>query len=333
MINLFTDFSLKRNHIAFGHIFGLVAFFVAFGLRFLVEGMLPPGFPFLTFFPAVILTTYLVGLWPGIMTAVLSGLAAWYFFIAPTYSFVLNGGGTLALGFYAFIVSVDIAVIHIMNQALKQLASERNRSAELTRQTQTMFSELQHRVSNNLQLVSALMLLQEGKIEDPAALEVLADARNRLSTLGRLHRKLYDSSRNTIEIGSFLRDLCHDILIASGAEAIECRVTAANIAIPPEKLIPLALIVTELVSNSLEHGFAERRCGTISIDLSTDEGESGREYILTVQDDGAGLPAGFDLDHTDSLGLQIVKSLASQLSGRFSMAGGQGTQCRLILPA
>ena len=324
--------SLLRKKRGLGFAFGLLSVLVALVARFAIDKHLPPGFPFLTFFPAVILTTVLAGLWPGILTAMLSGGAAWYFFIGEPYSFAVGPGGILALGFYTAVVAVDIAVIHIMTVALERLAAERNRSAMLTRQTQVMFSELQHRVSNNLQLVSALILIQQAQVKDPAARRALEEASGRLATLGRLHRKLHDPNRREIAMAQFLTELCHDVLDSFGARHILCRVSAVETDIPQDKLIPLALIVTELVSNALEHGFAGGRGGTIRVELRHGNRDCDRDgaMVLAVCDDGVGLSDGFRLDEPTSLGLQLVQALATQLDGDFHMKSGSGTTCTLV---
>ena len=265
-------------------------------MRLALADTLPPGFPFLTFFPAVIVTTFLCGLWPGTAVAVASGLVAWYLFVPPFGSFVLEWpGGWLAMGFYAFIVSVDIVVIHLMNVALSRLRIERGRSQRLAEGRETMFKELQHRISNNLQVVSALMNLQKGTVKDPDARRVIDEASGRLALIGKIHRQLHDPSGQQVEFGSFLKELCHDVLEASGASArIVCLVRADRLVLGPEQTIPLALIVTELISNALEHAFQET---------------------------------------TRSLGLRIVKQLAAQLGGTFDMMGGVGTTCRLTFSA
>jgi two-component system, sensor histidine kinase PdtaS len=323
--------SSVRSSSTFKYTFCVGAFLLALATRLMLDSSLPPGFPFLTFFPAVILSTLVAGLWPGIACAVVSGLAALYFFIHPYYSFKLNYGGVVAMTFYFFVVGIDIALIHIITRALEQLRVERNRSADLSRRTEIMFSELQHRVSNNLQTIAGLLLLQESEIEDAKAQHALKEARNRITLLGKLHRKLHDPNLDSADLGSFLEELSRDVIQASGVKGVECVVNTTGIDIPPRKFIPLALIVTELLSNSLEHGFADGRCGTVRI-ICRNDSVTG-EIALTVDDDGHGLPPGFNLQTTKSLGLYIAKSLAQQIDGRLSMASNRGTQCTLHFPA
>jgi two-component sensor histidine kinase len=323
--------SALRNNPVFKYTFCVVAFLLAFVIRLTLDSYLPPGFPFLTFFPAVILSTLVAGLWAGIASAVACGLAALCFFIQPIYSFEMNYGGTLAMAFYFFVVGVDIALIHIMTQILEQLRAERNRSADLSRRAEIMFSELQHRISNNLQTVAGLLLLKESEIDDEKAQQALQQARNRITLLGKLHRKLHDPNIASVDLKAFLEELACDVILASGVKGIEYIVNSSCVDIPPRKFIPLALIVTELLSNSLEHGFADGRCGTVHVTCCKDSVTG--EIALTVDDDGHGLPPDFDLQTTKSLGLHIAKSLAQQIDGRLSIASNRGTQCTLYFPA
>jgi two-component system, sensor histidine kinase PdtaS len=221
-----------RSNASFKYAFCIAAFLVALITRLQLDSYLPPGFPFLTFFPAVILSTLVGGLWPGIACAAVSGLAALYFFIHPYYSLELNYGGIIAMAFYIFIVTIDIGLIHFITLALEQLRQERNRSADLSRRTEIMFSELQHRVSNNLQTVAGLLLLQETEVEDPKARHALQEARNRITLLGKLHRKLHDPNLASIDLGAFLEELSHDVIQASGVKGVECIVDTNRVDIP-----------------------------------------------------------------------------------------------------
>jgi two-component sensor histidine kinase len=320
-----------RSNPTFKYTFCVATFLLALGIRLLLDSYMPPGFPFLTFFPVVILSTLIAGLWPGIVSAVISGLAAWYFFIQPAYSFELNYSVALALGFYALVVGIDIALIHFITRAIEQLRAERNRNADLMRRTEIMFSELQHRVSNNLQTVAGILILQETKVIDPEAQRALQEARNRITMIGKLHRKLHAPDLGSVELASFLDELCRDVIQTSGVQGVNCVVTVNGVDISPKKFIPLALIVTELLSNSLEHAFTDSRGGSVRITCHPDSVTD--DIVLMVDDDGQGLPVNFNLQTTKSLGLYIAKSLAEQIGGRLSMASHRGTQCTLYFPA
>jgi two-component sensor histidine kinase len=323
----FSGWPSWRQSPAAAYGFGLVAFALAFLIRSQLTGILPNGFPFLTFLPAIILTAFVGGLWPAIIVTVLSALAAWYAFIPPFDSFVPTQEGALALAFFLATAGIVIAIIHAMQTALTRLKIERARSAKLAEQRELLFTELQHRISNNLQIVAALMTLQKSSLSDAQARQALSEASQRLALIAKLNRKLHDPANAGLDLKEFLRELCRDVSQAAGFEDAGWHVQGVEgVALPADKAVPLALIVTELLNNSIEHGFAGRAIGELRMDL---ERSSGDQVVLTVQDNGNGLPAGFDMRQAKSLGLRIVQSLAQQIGAQLEIFNDQGTTCRL----
>jgi two-component sensor histidine kinase len=309
-----------------GYGFGLIAFALALAIRWQLSEMLPAGFPFLTFFPAIILTTFVGGLWPGLFTALLSTLAAWYFFIPPFHSFALSAEGALAVGFFVATAVINVVIIHLMQSAFDRASAERARSVQMAAQREVLFTELQHRVSNNLQVISALLALQKSTLADEQARQALGEASQRLMLIAKLNRKLHDPATIGLDLKDFLRELCQDVSKAAGIEDAGCNVKGAEgVSLRPEKAVPLALIVAELLSNSIEHGFAGREPGHLRMNLE----RADDHVVLTVQDNGNGLPAGFDLKQARSLGLRIVKSLAQQIGAQLEIFSDKGTVCRL----
>jgi two-component sensor histidine kinase len=310
----------------------------AYLVRLALDPVFPPGFPFLTFFPAVILCAFLLGRGPGSLAALICGVLAWYFFIPPFDSFSLGTGTSVALLFYLGVVTVDIALIDLMQRANARLQSERERSRELAERSsrlaernELLFRELQHRVSNNIQMVGAVLSLQKRHISDAAARQALDDAAAKLQLIGRIQRQLYDLEGGQVALDTFLRELADDLLAANDTSGITCRVEAeAGFLLDPDAAIPLALIMAESVANAIEHGFAGRNEGQIDVVLQRREDE----LELSVQDDGVGLPDGFDASTATSLGLKIANSLARQLGGRFAVgpAPGTGTCTTLTIP-
>ncbi len=247
--------------------FALAIFLLALTVRFAFGGFVNIGIPYLTFVPAIVFVTYFSGLWPAISVGAASVLAAWYFFLFPQWSWALGAASVISLTFFAAVSAIDIFIVFIMRSALTELDAERLRSAALAEQRETLFRELQHRVSNNLAIVSALLNLQRSEIGDEKARQALAEAATRLALIGKIDRRLRDPAGAQVHFGPFVQDLCRDVLEASGASDVDCQVTAAEVTIAEDKLVPLALIVTELISNALEHGFADRpevRYGSIS---------------------------------------------------------------------
>ena len=309
--------------------FALGVFLLALGVRFVLIGAIPTGVAFASFIPAVILVAYFSGLWPALATVAASTLAGWYFFLSPTL--VIDDAGEWAITFVPFlaICAFAILLIQFIRRTLEELNRERAKSAALAEQREVMFRELQHRVSNNLAIVSALLNLERAEVTDEKARQALTEAATRLALIAKIHRKLHDPAGAQLRFGPFVEDLCRDVLEAAGAGNIVCLVSAADAAIPSDKLVPVALILTELISNALEHGFAGRTNGTIRIDLT----QAGTDHVLTIADDGNGLPPDFSLEAKGGMGLRIVQSLAQQIDGHFAMEGGRGTICRVIFQA
>jgi two-component system, sensor histidine kinase PdtaS len=323
-----------RNNPVSRWTFAAIAFVVGFGLRYALEGRLPSGFPYLTFFPAVILTTFFVGLVPGVVVGVLSGLAAWYFFIAPTNSFALNGPAMLALAFYVVIIVVDVLLIHWMHVALNRLQREQEVSRRHADERDLLFKEMQHRVSNNLAVVSSILSAQRRSLPDGEAANALAQAATRVNLVARMQRDLYDPSRQTLDFATYLTGLGPDIIEAMDAGHVRYEADVEPVDVPSELAVPLGLIVTELISNSVEHAFANRRSGRISVSLKRAAGgEADRpKMVLRVADDGPGWPEGFTPDTSRSLGMRIVLSLAQQIGGAFAFGNDGGAVSTLTFP-
>ncbi len=319
--------SADRPALAYG--LSILLAVVGLAVRIVADPLLPPGYPFVTFFPAVIVASFLFGRGPGTATALLSGLFAWYFFVPPAGQVKFSGGVAMAMSFYALVVATDIVLVHWMQTANARLRHERERSAMLAERSETLFKELQHRISNNLQVVAGLLSLQKRDVTDSAARAALDEAARRLGLIGRLHRQLHDPSGEQLRFGAFLDQLTADLIDTSGKADIRCWVEAdRDLILDADSAIPVALIVAEAVSNAIEHGFPGDDGGEIAVRLM----KSPAAIELTVTDNGRGLPAGFDLDETRSLGLRLARMLARQLEGEFSLASGSGTVARLHLP-
>ncbi|GGD28038.1 sensor histidine kinase [Aureimonas glaciei] len=309
----------------------VAAFVVAFGLRYGLNDQLPVGFPYLTFFPAVILTTFFAGLYPGIAVAVASGLASWYFFIPPFHTFSLVGGAPLALAFYIAIVSVDIFLLHWMHLSVDRLGREREKAEGYARQRDLLFQELQHRVSNNLAVVSSMLSAQSRALEGEAGQAALVQASARIGLISKIQRQLHDPSRQSLDLAPYLRQLGPDLMEASGADHIAYAVNAEPLDVPAALAVPLGLIATELISNAIEHGFAHSRAGTLSVTLRQ---RGDGEVVLTVADDGPGWPEGYEAGRSRNLGMRIVLSLTQQIGGSFAFRNEAGavSELRFRLP-
>lgn len=304
---------------------------LAWLVRTAVDPLLPSGFPYVTFFPAVIVTSFLFGVRLGSAAALVCGLLAWYFFLPPARGLVLTHGTGFALAFYVFVVATDLALVHWMQAANGQLTRERELSRSLATTRELLFRELQHRVSNNLQVAAGLLNLQKRQLGDADARAALDEAAGRLTTIGRISRQLYDPSGSAQPLLLFLNDLCRDVLDASGRGDLTLTLRGDDqLRLQPDAAIPTALIVAEAVANAIEHGFADARPGRIVVEVARSPDEA---LTITVDDDGRGVPAGFDADRSTSLGLRIATSLARGQGGSFRLERCNGTRATLTLPS
>jgi PAS domain S-box-containing protein len=141
---------LLRKRRPLAYLIALAMCAVAWWLRTALDSRFPPGFPYLTFFPAVILSSFLFGRGPGAMAGVLCGLLAWYFFIPPFHSFGIGHGTQVALGFYAGVVIVDIALVHWMQRANARLQREQERSRAAEERLAQLNNTLEQRIASAL---------------------------------------------------------------------------------------------------------------------------------------------------------------------------------------
>ncbi|SFA74571.1 Two-component sensor histidine kinase, contains HisKA and HATPase domains [Poseidonocella pacifica] len=321
--------AVKERSLRYKITFVVLSCGISIWLRFALHDQLPLGFPYLTFFPAVVLTTFFAGTGAGIVTGVVCGLASWFYFIYPINSFGLHASTALALGLYIFIIATDIILIHVMRLVLLQLDEERDNSASLARSRELMFSELQHRISNNLQVISAMLQLQRRAVSDATARQVLDVAAGRLAVVARVQRSLHDPDRQQVEAGDLLRRVLPDVVEASGSgRKVSLAIDAEPVVITPDQSMPFGLIATELVSNAVEHGLPGQERLVIRVRLAREDGA----IRLDVQDDGKGFPESFDLSTTRSLGLMIARQFSEQLGGDLSAENDGGARAVLIFP-
>jgi two-component sensor histidine kinase len=309
----------------------VAAMLAALGIRLLLHPVMPSGLAFVTFFPAVLLVSFLLGARMGAIAVAISLVLAWMFLITDPMkpSFIM--GYAPAFVPYLVLAGLNVAIFHTMQAATAKLRLERARSAMLAQTRETLFRELQHRVSNNLQVAAGLLALQKKHVGDEAAREAVDEASRRLAVIGRVSRQLYDPAGAARSMRDFLDPLCADVVEMSGRTGIAIRVQGdADAVLGSDAAIPLALIVAETVANAIEHGFDGRDKGEIEVMLSRD---TTGALQVEVHDDGRGLPEGFDLASSSSLGLGIVRAFADQLGGTFELIPGERTTARLTLPA
>jgi two-component sensor histidine kinase len=188
--------------------------------------------------------------------------------------------------------------------------------------------EIHHRVKNNLQTVASLLRLQARRMESPEVRAALEESERRIRSIALVHESLALERGDVVDFDGVAAQLVAMVREGLARPGIEVSLGGSAGPVIAEVATPLAVVIAELVQNSVDHAFAEGG-GRIDVALGRDDGH----LVVEVRDDGRGLPPGFSLDRV-GLGLQIVRSLVeSELGGRLELDAGRGTTARVSVPA
>lgn len=187
-----------------------------------------------------------------------------------------------------------------------------------------LLREFQHRVKNSLAIITAITELEANHSDDAAVRNALEALGGRIRTLSELYTLLFDSEQpRQVSLDRYFESISEFVMAAHTVrdKRIALQRCIVPIVVDAKHASTLGLILNELLTNALKYAFPGSRAGTITVSL-TDE---GGDIVLEVEDDGAGLPAGFDLESSDGLGLKLVKMLANQLGGSVACRSGERT--------
>ena len=219
----------------------------------------------------------------------------------------------------------------IVGRDITQQKESEKQIRESLAEKEVLVKEVHHRVKNNLQVLSSLMNLRAQQVDENTA-KVLRDLQSRVLAMALIHEKLYQSEDFAeIDFARYLKDLLFQLALSYQARpgAIEVEAETKDISLPLDKAVPCALIVTELVSNSIKHAFPKGKGGQIKVRLSRENDQ----FVLLVRDNGIGLPEGRDLRASPTLGMKLVDALVRQLGGTLEISSNGGAAFRITWPA
>ena len=196
---------------------------------------------------------------------------------------------------------------------------------------EVLLKEIHHRVKNNLQVISSLLNLQAGTIEDPDAVETLKESQSRIRSMAFVHESLYQSDNlSEVDLGRYIHVLTTHLFrtYKINTSLISLDIDAEDAGLSVDATIPCGLIINELISNSLKYAFPGGREGRIYVDLHSENGQ----LTLIAGDDGVGFAEDVDFRNTESLGLQLVNTLVDQIDGTIELNGKEGTEFRITFP-
>ncbi len=212
-------------------------------------------------------------------------------------------------------ISPDITTIKAAEAQIKASLKEK----------EVLLKEIHHRVKNNLYVVASLLEMQNDSLGKPQIAGLFEDSQQRIYSMALIHEKLYRSQNLAqINFGDYLEDLVTNLFASYNwqEKRIQLSIKAESIYLNIETATPCGLIVNELVSNTIKHAFPDNREGNLQVEFYRD-----RQQILNliVSDDGIGFPEDLDFNLTNSMGFQVICTLAEQLEATIQLDRNNGT--------
>jgi two-component sensor histidine kinase len=189
-----------------------------------------------------------------------------------------------------------------------------------------LLREVHHRVKNNMQIISSILSMQSRNIDEPRLKEVLQESQNRIHSMALIHENLYNhKSLANIMFSTYIKSLTGNIArtYSSQQANIQFDYQIDDAYLPMDLAIPCGLIINELISNSFKYAFANRPSGVISIHFKNINND---EFLLTVADNGVGIPSEVNILKTKSLGMKILHKLVQQIDGVLKSDFSNGTK-------
>lgn len=232
-----------------------------------------------------------------------------------------------------FLIFVVIALIFYYQVTVKRKNEKilEQKNAQISKaldDREMLLREIHHRVKNNLQVISSLLNLQAGSLEDSNAASAVLEGQSRVKSMALIHQNLYQNTDlRGVDIGDYLRNLGAELINTFGMnEKIDFSVDTANLKMDIDTLIPLGLILNELLTNSLKYAFVELDKGLLSIRLS----EKDNQLNVLVSDNGVGFNEE-KIKLSNSFGWKLIHSLSRKLKAEIRIESNQGTQVLLII--
>jgi two-component sensor histidine kinase len=244
-----------------------------------------------------------------------------------------NGMRNLTLGGVAILV-LFLALLYNSyrfkqqkNEALNQLVVEKDHllveKDGLLLEKQWLLKEIHHRVKNNLQIVMGLLQRQSAYIDNHIALSAIQNSENRMRSIALIHQKLYQSeSLNLISMPEYIDELIQHLKDSFDlGSRINFEKSVDAIFLDVSQAVPLGLILNEAITNAIKYGYPDQTPGIVQVILNKVNDD---QNILRIQDNGKGLPKGFNLEQIDSMGMNLMKGLSKQLCGNFEIVEDHG---------
>lgn len=284
--------------------------------------------PFALVFVAVAAAAVLAGWLSGLIALVTGQILAWFFVFPPSWSFQLPERGQIGgLALATIAQSTALVIIWLYQREVDRAWTKREEQVDLLHQA---LAEIDHRTSNNYQTVIALILAQSRQAKEPvkSALQQVADRINAIA-LASKQLALSSESLEEVHVTHHLGELCAQIREGLSRPGVNVRCQFDDVSIGAEQAIAMSILVNELVTNAIKHGFPDDRQGEIRVSLARASGG----LLLEISDDGIGMKRSARTRGT-GLGTRLVETFIKQLNARHEIETGDGgTHHRIHCPA
>lgn len=205
----------------------------------------------------------------------------------------------------------------------KQIDEQNEQLRKLLAEKEWLLKEIHHRVKNNLQIVISLLNTQSAYLDNEDALMAIQNSQHRMHAMSLIHQKLYQSENlSTIDMSWYSYELINYIKECYSSEKkIKFDVDVDKIFLDVAQAVPLGLIINEAVNNTVKYAFPDKINGEVKVSFKYTE---TKECQLIISDNGVGLPKDFNIDETESLGMNLMRGLTDQLDGTFSLEDQNG---------
>jgi two-component sensor histidine kinase len=211
----------------------------------------------------------------------------------------------------------------LKQKANKEISNKNLALQILLNEKEWLLKEIHHRVKNNLQIVMSLLNTQSAYLDNEAALSAIRESQHRMQAMSLIHQKLYLSDNvTTIHMPAYIRELVNylkDSYDIGYQIYFELEIDPINLDVA--QAVPLGLILNEAVTNAIKHAFPEKQTGTLTIRFFP---QGNDLLMLSIADNGVGLPLGFDASKIKSLGMNLMRGLSKQLGGDFILESRKG---------
>lgn len=237
---------------------------------------------------------------------------------SSTLTPILNEQGQLK---NIVVIDTDITLRKHMEEQIREALEEKG----------LLLREIHHRVKNNLQIIISLFNLQTSYVTDDNAYKALKEGQDRIKSMALIHERFYQTDGlSRIDFDDYIKRLAENLMQSFRVKtgAVSLIIHAEKISLDIDTAVPCGLIINEIVSNSLKHAFKSERKGEILIELNQTEPD---RFRLVIGDNGVGMPEGFSLETSDSLGIQLIQALTDQLEGKMEIENSPGNGVKYII--